>query len=336
MVKSKRSMIPAMREIINNDLIKEGMVQYSRSANLYEFDNGSTIRFISAEDPDKVVGIESDILYCDEVDGIKYDVFDELDTRTSEKTIVSFNPRGRFRIYDDISLSPGFYEDISTYRDNKYLTTEHINKLLYKASKSVNFKRVYLDGEWGASEGIIFQQDVDWFLIDELPHMSPLITKYGFGMDFGYTNDPSVLVKIYVMKNNIYIDECFYRTKMLNKDIAKELEYFNPDNDIIISESAEPKSIAELKLTYGTNIKPVKKSLIISGIEQLQQLNIFITERSTNIIDEFKNYEWSKTKKDKNGRLQPKDSFNHAIDAIRYYVNMEIKPYTSKIKIVRL
>ena len=143
-----------------------------------------------------------------------------------------------------------------------------------------------------------------------------------YGLDFGFSNDPTALVKVIETEDAFFVDELIYRTGLLNKDIIKMMEQLGirKDYDEIIADSAEPKSIQEIH-DAGFNIKPAKKGpdSIRAGIDKLQSKNIFVTKRSVNLIKELRNYCWLE---DKDGKPtnKPVDTYNHCIDALRYAV----------------
>jgi phage terminase large subunit len=174
--------------------------------------------------------------------------------------------------------------------------------------------RVYGLGLVGNLDGVIFD---NWSTIDEVPGEARLI---GIGLDFGYTNDPTAAVEVYKYNGKRILNEIVYRTGMLNSDIAKVL----PKNTFVYADSAEPKSIEEIRRA-GINIMPVTKGAdsIIYGIQTMQTQEYLITSKSKNIINEFQKYIWQK---DKRGDTQnkPIDKYNHAIDAIRYHEMMDI------------
>ena len=202
-----------------------------------------------------------------------------------------------------------------TYLDNEALSesiVKEIEKGKAKAKTSKyweNWWRVYGLGELGSLEGVIFD---NWRLIDTIPREAELI---GIGMDFGYTNDPTAVVEIYKYNNKRILNEICYRTGLVNQDIAKML----PSGTIIYADSAEPKSIEEIRRT-GKNIKGVTKGKdsIMFGISTMQGQDYLVTKQSTNIINELRYYCWDT---DKNGKKlnKPIDMFNHSIDAIRYH-----------------
>lgn len=165
-------------------------------------------------------------------------------------------------------------------------------------------------GEPFSSERKIYK---DWNLIDEIPHEARLER---YGLDFGYSNDPTSIVAIYKYNDGYILDEVLYQKGLSNKQIADVLN--NVDRALVIADSAEPKSIDELKM-YGVNVLPCVKGRdsITQGIQYVQDQRISITRRSINGWKEYQNYLW---KTDPNGRIVnvPEDIFNHFMDATRY------------------
>lgn len=157
-----------------------------------------------------------------------------------------------------------------------------------------------------------------WQIVDSVPHEARLVKK---GLDFGYSNDPTALVDIYFYNGGYIVDELVYQKGLSNKQIADLIN--NSEKALTIADSAEPKSIDELTM-YGVFVSPAKKGpdSVNNGIQYVQGLKISVTKRSKNILKEYDNYAWLE---DKEGRSlnQPKDLFNHAMDAIRYALASE-------------
>ena len=142
-------------------------------------------------------------------------------------------------------------------------------------------------------------------------------------MDFGYSNDPTTAIGLYKYNDSYIFDEVIYQTKLLNINISEILKE-NDITEIIYADSAEPKSIAELK-TYGHKILPCTKGKdsIVFGINLINQNKIYITSRSKNLIKELQSYTWMK---DREGNTinKPIDDFNHCIDACRYAISSQL------------
>jgi len=288
---------------------------YSRTLLKYTFANGSFIEFFGADQPDKLRGPRRHILYINECNNVNFESYQQLAIRTSNEVWLDFNPTHEFWVHTELEHDEDVDHLKLTYLDNEALSesiVKEIEKGKAKAKTSKyweNWWRVYGLGELGSLEGVIFD---NWRLIDTIPREAELI---GIGMDFGYTNDPTAVVEIYKYNNKRILNEICYRTGLVNQDIAKML----PSGTIIYADSAEPKSIEEIRRT-GKNIKGVTKGKdsIMFGISTMQGQEYLVTKQSTNIINELRYYCWDT---DKNGKKlnKPVDMWNHAIDAIRYH-----------------
>jgi len=171
--------------------------------------------------------------------------------------------------------------------------------------------KVYARGLTGKLEGVIFRE---YNVIDKVPDDAKLV---GYGLDFGFTNDPSTLVAVYKHSGELVLEELIFEAGMLNRDISVRMFELGIKGRII-ADSSEPKSIAELQ-GYGWQIEGATKGndSVRQGINSLKRYKINVTKNSYNIKKEFDNYKW---KQGKTGELQnePIDMFNHTIDAIRY------------------
>ena len=205
----------------------------------------------------------------------------------------------------------------TTYKDNKYVTPQSAELLESFKNMDDNYYNIYTLGLWGGVlEGLVYD---NWEIANSIPLETKLL---GYGLDWGFTNDPSTLIRVSIGKEGVlYLDEIFYKTGMSNQDIINEMianEVVKTDE--IIADNAEPKSIQEL-FAAGFNIHPAIKGpdSIRVGIEKVKGYKLIVSSRSRNLIMELKNYRW---KMDKNGNSLnvPVDRFNHALDAVRYVV----------------
>lgn len=289
---------------------------WNRSNYKYTFGNGSYIEFFSADNGDKLRGARRNILYINECNNIPQDAYVQLAMRTSEDIFLDYNPTNKFWV-DEVKNEKESEVLILTYKDNEALPQTIIDfleskrKLAETSEYWSNWCRVYLEGLDGRLEGVVFD---NWNVIDKVPDSAKLL---GYGLDFGYTNDPTALTAVYQYDGELILDEVIYKTGLLNSDIAKIMKQEDIRSEVI-ADSAEPKSIKEIT-RYGFRVTPAKKGKdsILYGINILQEYRIRITKRSNNIINEFDRYEW---KKDKEGNATntPIDNHNHAIDGIRY------------------
>lgn len=218
-----------------------------------------------------------------------------------------------------ISTHPEVCHIHTTYLDNiENIPEDYLRQITnLKLSNPDKYKHVILGGWLNKAEGVIFN---NWS-IGEFDNSIP----YYFGQDYGFSIDPSTLVKVAINKQlkKIYINECFYKKAMNTGDIEVENKRYAGEG-LIIADCAEPRLIDELK-KRGCNIKAVTKGTISSDISILQDYELVVTENSINVIKELNNYSWSDKKSG-----TPIDAFNHAIDAIRYgvmhqLINPEIK-----------
>jgi phage terminase large subunit len=295
----------------NHDLYREDY--HNKSSHEYHL-NGNLVEFISLDQPQKIRGRKRNLLYINEANELFYEDWQQLIFRTDGRIILDYNPSESFHwIYDRVIPREDcdFYQ--TTYLDNPFLDQQIKNEIERLKETDEDYWRIYGLGERGMSRATIFQ-----FGTSEIPQEAKLIS---YGLDFGYTNDPSALVAVYQHGDNLYLDELLYRTGMTNRDLHHHLQSLGLDRrDEIFADSAEPKSIEELH-RFGWNIKPTAKGQdsINAGIDILKRHKIFATSRSNNLIKELQNYKWTE---DKNGNLlnKPIDVMNHALDASRYAV----------------
>jgi len=296
--------------------------RWNISDSIYTFETGSKIEFFSTDNGDKLRGSRRDRLFINEANNTTLDAFDQLEVRTKEFVFLDWNPSNEFYFYTDIL---GKREDVEfitlTYLDNEALSPEIVSSIEARKPNK-RWWQVYGLGLLGEVEGKIYK---DWQIIDELPHEAKLVR---YGLDFGYSNDPTSIVALYQYNGGYIIDEITYQKGLSNKQIADILK--NVDRCLVIADSAEPKSIDEIK-SYGINIIPcVKgKDSINQGIQYVQDQRISMTKRSYNVIREYKNFLWMT---DKDGKILnvPEAGFDHSMDAIRYAFD-SMKPKVNNI-----
>lgn len=210
-------------------------------------------------------------------------------------------------------------------QDTIFIRTNFKDNLANIAPESINIYNQYKltkpDHYWNMVEGLVPEVVrgkiySNWQLIDELPHEAKLVR---YGLDFGYSNDPTSVVGIYKYNGGYILDEVIYQKKMQNDQIAAVLN--NVDKAVVIADCAEPKSIDELILFGLTVIPSVKGSdSVRNGIQVVQQNKISVTKRSTKIWEEYNNYAWIENKEGVTMN-EPKPGYDHAMDAIRYAIN---------------
>jgi len=260
------------------------------------------------------------------------DIFDKIDLSVRNKiqenrVILILNPTTKEhfiykRWFEDRGVSAGSNitkEDTTyihtTYLDNiDNLSESYIKQIETMKVRRPNRYKHTIEGAWlDKAEGVIF---TDWS-IGEFKQVGKVV----FGQDYGFSNDPSTLVKTSIDKENkiIYIQLCFYQTKLTTSEILQLNKKFAADN-LIVGDSAEPRLITEL--SRDCNVVPAIKGQgsITFGISLLQDYDLVITEDSTELIKELNNYCWLEKKSQ-----TPVDNFNHAIDALRYAVSYQLQ-----------
>lgn len=303
----------AMRDFLNimqeHNYFKDSA--WNKSDFTYTFETGSKLEFFSLDMPHKVRGPRRDRLFINEANNIPLETFDQLEVRTKQDIWLDWNPVAEFWWYTDVQTSRDVDFIILTYKDNEGLDKQIVDSIESRMSNK-NWWQVYGLGQLGEAEGRIY---VGWQIIDDIPHEARLER---YGLDFGYSNDPTASDGIYKYNGGLIIDEVIHQKGMLNSEIANV--YKNIPHALIIADAAEPKSIDELK-TYGITVLPSVKGQgsVLQGIQSVQNQRISVTKRSINTIKEYRNYLWET---DKDGKIinEPVDFMNHHMDAIRYAI----------------
>jgi len=308
---------------------------WNASSLTYTFKNGSRIQFKSFDSVGKAKSSgKRDILFINEANGISFDIADALMIRSKE-TYIDYNPDREFWVHKEVLPEHNSEFLLLTFEDNEALPDETLEDLLIKKNKAfhnsklpndllfkdgnvkneywANWWRVYGLGEVGSLMGVVFS---NWSRIDEIPKEAKLL---GYGMDFGFTNDPSTLVAIYQYNGKYILDELIYQKGLINSELANIMKPIINRDVVIYADSAEPKTIKDLSL-YGFRITGADKGAdsIMFGISKMQEESFLVTNKSVNLISELESYTWQL---DKNGATlnRPIDNNNHAIDAIRYF-----------------
>ena len=316
-----RKTYPALRASVMRDffeiLEREELYlpsQHNKSQGTYML-FGNLVEFISVDQPQKVRGRKRDLLFINEANELNIEDWRQLLLRTTGRIIVDFNPSDEFHwLYDVIERDDAdFFQ--TTYLDNPFLEQAVIDEIERFKEVDENFWRVYGLGEKGVNRSAVLTH---WKQVKEIPRDYKLMN---YGLDFGYTNDPTAIVGVYTDGYGFCLDEVCYATGLTNKAIADTLRLAGvPRADTIIADCAEPKSIDEIH-GHGFNIHPCRKGAdsIRAGLDFLRSRPLLITEGSINGIKELRNY---KFKEDKNGKIlnSPVDAFNHFIDASRYAI----------------
>jgi len=312
-----RKTFPSLRASVMRDFMEILRIHdiyieelHNKSSHEYYL-NGNLVEFISLDQPQKIRGRKRNLLFINEANELFFEDWQQLVFRTDGKIILDYNPSESFHwIYDKVIPrdDSDFYQ--TTYKDNKFLDPVIIQEIERLRGTDEDYWRIYGLGERGMSRATIFQ-----FQIAEEAKGQVV----AYGLDFGFTNDPTALIKVYKDGDNLYLEEKLYHTNLTNQDISQKLTELGMTRyDEIWADSAEPKSIEELH-RMGWNVKPTAKGAdsVMAGIDILKRHKLHIVKGSHNLTKELQNYKWQE---DKNGNLlnRPIDAFNHLVDAMRY------------------
>lgn len=304
--------------------------RYNGTDRIYTFGNGSQIQFTSfdSEGKAKAAG-KRDILFINEANHIHYNIADALMIRSKE-TYIDYNPDNEFWAHTEILKEPNSEFLLLTYKDNEGLPPETLEDILIKVDKAFidknkiwndpnnikseywrNWVKVYVEGEIGSLQGTIFNFNI----VNDIPTDAELL---GYGMDFGFTNDPTTLVALYKFNKEIYVKELIYERNLRNEQILQRAISAGVNMDYTTyCDDADPKTRSELNYLGWRNCTKANKDHVNASIELVQGFTLNVTADSINLIKELRNYRWAV---DKAGKAlnEPVDDFNHAIDALRY------------------
>ena len=328
LAKMKRTVIRDYKKICKDWGVIQNETDFNRSESKHEYDNDSYLDILGADVNDVGKGFRRDILYINEADKMDIDTAVQFISR-AKLTIIDYNPDSLFwgddyinennfitlTFEDNEFLSESERRSILDYKNKGFFKTDLPDELLFKDN---NVKNQYWANKWkvygcglvGSLDGVVYN---NWKIIDNIPADAILL---GYGVDFGYTNDPSTINEIYKWNDKRIINELCYQKGLSNKQLATFIKTKLP----AYCDSSEPKSIDELKL-YGVKAIGVTKGSdsINFGVQIMQEQEYLITKHSVNTINEFTKYTWDKDKKTGQSLNKPIDKFNHSMDGIRYH-----------------
>ena len=311
--------VGALRDAIDihngDEAIKQQVTFYNRSDRVFSFLNGSIMEFNSYDNDQDAKSGKRDYLFVNEANGIPYNIYEQLSLRTRKQVYIDYNPDTSFWVHDKVIPIPSTELIISDHRHNPFLSEKIREKIEALKSKDLDLWKVYARGITGRIEGLIFKK---WYVLNEWFEDKKII---GYGIDFGFSNDPTTLIEVRMQDGELYVKELIYETGLTNQDISSRMDALNVSRGaLIVADSAEPKSIEELRRLRWT-IDGVKKGKdsVMFGINLLKGYAINVHSSSKNLIKELEQYKW-KVNKNGDSLNVPIDEYNHAIDALRYLI----------------
>lgn len=303
-------------DIINGDpAILQQLIFYNQSNRVFSFRNSSIVEFKSYDNEQDAKSGKRDYLFVNEANGIPYNVYEQLSLRTRRQVYIDYNPDSSFWVHEKVIPLDQTELIISDHRHNPFLSDKVREKIEALKDKDEELWRVYARGITGRIEGLVFR---NWNVTKEDYSDKKLI---GYGMDFGFSNDPSTLIEVRMENDELYVTELLYEANLTNSDISNRMEILGVSKgSLIVADSSEPKSIEELR-RHGWTVDGVKKGKdsIMFGINLLKGYKMNIDPGSSNLITELEQYRW---RVDKTGKTlnSPEDKYNHALDALRYII----------------
>lgn len=276
----------------------------------------SSLEFFSADNEGKVHGSARDYLFLNECYFIDWEIYRQLAVRTRKRILLDYNPRSRFWVDEHLLGKEGVALIHSTYKDNPHLTPMQI-AMIESNKGDENWWRVYGMGETGSVEGLIYR---NWRIVTDMPST---YKKEFICVDFGFTNDPTAILRVRLSGGELWVQELAYRTGMLNADIVACLQQHGVGKGaLIVCDSAEQKSIAEINALGGFRAVPVAKGRgsVTAGITAVQAYKLNVMQDALGTIDELRNYSWMRDSVNGGYINEPVDKYNHALDALRYGV----------------
>ncbi len=291
--------------------------------------NGSVILFKGMDDSEKIKSIANITdIWCEEATELTLDDFSQLNLRLRAlnpnlQIWLSFNPVSKANWcyqYFFVNKAEAFILK-TTYKDNDFLPQDYKDEIESYKHTNPTYYKIYVEGEFCSLDKLVYNNyEILDFDVGKLIKSKKYITLTG--LDFGFTNDPTALIVSLVneKEKELYIIDEYGETGLTNPDIANIIKSLGYQKNIIMCDSADPKSIEEIRRQGIPRVKACKKSpdSVLHGIQQLQQYKIYVLPKCEKTITELQNYAWEKDKKTNEYINKPIDRFNHFLDALRY------------------
>lgn len=297
---------------------------YNKSERIFEYHNGCLIEFKSYSDAQDAKSGKRDYLFINEAQGVTWQIREELSLRTKEQEFIDYNPNAEFWVHENLIGKADVEQIISDHRHNPFLLDKQRAKIEGLLGKDAELWKVYARGLTGKIEGLVLP---DYHIVEEIPLGYRAL---GTGMDFGFTNDPTTAIDLYLGGGELWADEQLYSEGLTNSDIDKRLRAIRARAWDLVPDSAEPKSIEDLR-RLGHKVEPALKGpdSVRAGLDLLKRYKLNVTRRSVNLRKELANYKYKVDLKTGKTTNEPVDAFNHCIDALRYVALNRLPKATS-------
>ena len=321
-----RKTLPALKGSVFRDFMeiaeKVGITYFAEinKADLTFKYKNHLVEFISLDNEMKVRGRKRTHCFLNEANEFYLEDFNQLSLRTTEKMILDFNPSDVIHwIYSDICTRDDCDTYITTFEDNAFLDPEIKKEILRMKDRDADRWRVYGLGERATfKEGQIFD---NWKWIDYNEFLDKDSCEVTYGLDWGYSNDPTAIVEVRRKNDRLYVHELLYKKGLTNQDIYNEIKNLGLEEEIFICDSAEPKSLEDMK-RLGLYCKPSIKGAgsVMNGIQIIKEYDVFASKQSKNLLQEYQYFIWESNKDGQTINKIKQNGMDHLMDAFRYAV----------------
>jgi len=311
-----------MRILADNEWMWESIEKYNTTERTYTYTNGSILEFTSYKDAQDAKNGKRDILFVNEANGVAFPIYEQLEMRTSEEIFIDYNPTAPFYAHERLMPRHNSVTFYSNYTHNRFIDESVREYLLGLKEIDLEAWKVYGLGMTGSIQDLVIEK------VTVVPEMPRYLKRRGYGMDFGYRAHPTALIECGLAnERDVYIDEKFYLRNMKTADMHLAFKAMGmPRSRKIYADPADPRAIDDLKDRGWRMTEAIKgRDSVNYGLQLLNQYNLFVTERSLNVLNEQKKYSY-KVDKDGNPTNDPIKAWDDAWDAIRYWAVMNLKP----------
>ena len=332
-----RKTLPALKGSVYRDFLeiadKVGILQFSiiNKAEMTIKYKNHLVEFISLDNEMKVRGRKRTHCMLNEANEFFKEDFDQLSLRTTEKIILDFNPSDVIHwIYSDICTRDDCDTFITTFEDNAFLDEEIKKEILRMKERDSDMWRVYGLGERATfKEGQIFDK---WRCVDYKEFIDKEDCEIVYGIDWGYSNDPTAIVEVRRKNDKLFVHELLYKKNLTNQDIYNEIKNLDLVEEIFICDSSEPKSLEDLK-RLGLYCKASIKGAgsVMNGIQTIKEYDVYASKQSKNLLQEYQYYTWETNKDSQTINKIKQNGMDHLMDAFRYAVTTGLARQSSLI-----
>ena len=321
-----RKTLPALKGSVFRDFMeiadKVGITYFAeinKAEMTFKYKN-HLVEFISLDNEMKVRGRKRTHCFLNEANEFFLEDFNQLSLRTTEKMILDFNPSDVIHwIYSDICTRDDCDTYITTFEDNAFLDPEIKKEILRMKERDADRWRVYGLGERATfKEGQIFD---NWKWIDYKEFIDKDSSEVVYGLDWGYSNDETSIVEVRRKNDRLYVHELLYKKGLTNQDIYNEIKNLGLEEELFICDSAEPKSLEDMK-RLGLYCKPSIKGSgsVMNGIQIIKEYDVFASKQSKNLLQEYQYYIWESNKDGQTINKIKQNGMDHLMDGFRYAV----------------